>query len=95
MPFMATAPRTMQLDDNDVQEFQALYRKRYGKDILKEDAYEQATKLVRLLTLFSKEPLSEEEFERIQKQIQEHKLKDLAELTRFVVWKMEEEGRSN
>ena len=41
----------MKLTDTDVQEFQALYRKEYGKEISKEDALESANKLIRILQI--------------------------------------------
>ena len=56
----------MNLSDNDIEEFQRLYKNRYNREISKQVAYEQATKLLRLLMLIYK-PIALEEYEEIQK----------------------------
>jgi hypothetical protein len=55
----------MVLSDEQLEQFRQLYFKRYGKEISKEDAYEQAVKLITLLCLIYK-PMTIEEYEAIQ-----------------------------
>ena len=55
----------MQLSDKDIASFQALYKKRFGKDIDKKEALEQGTKLVRLMQLIYK-PMTQAEFDAVQ-----------------------------
>ena len=56
----------MVLSDEQVEEFRQLYFKRFGKEISKEDAYEQGIKLITMLKLIYK-PMPLEEYEAIQK----------------------------
>ena len=56
----------MQLKDEDVCRFQELYRERFGKEISKENAYEQGLKLLLLLKRIYV-PMTKEQFEAIQK----------------------------
>lgn len=44
----------MKLSDKDVEEFQELYKQHYGVEISKQDAYERASRLVRLMEVLSK-----------------------------------------
>ncbi len=53
------------LTDQQIEEFQDLYRKRYKKEISKKDALEQSIKLVMLLRRIDK-PMTKERFEEIQ-----------------------------
>lgn len=55
----------MKLSDEDIASFQALYKKRFGKDIDKREALEQGTKLIRLLQLIYK-PMTQAEFDLVQ-----------------------------
>lgn len=55
----------MTLSDEHVASFQALYAKRFGKEISKEDAREKAAKLLRLMSLVYR-PMTKAEFEAIQ-----------------------------
>ncbi|OGN15536.1 MAG: hypothetical protein A3J47_00205 [Candidatus Yanofskybacteria bacterium RIFCSPHIGHO2_02_FULL_43_22] len=55
----------MVIPDEDIISFQELYKKHFGKEISREDAYEQGIKLLRLMSLVYK-PMTEEEFSRIQ-----------------------------
>ncbi len=51
------------LSDEQVKKFQSLYKKHYGKEISKEEAYNQGIKLVRLLKITYK-PITKEEHEK-------------------------------
>ena len=48
------------LTDNDIMQFQALYRENFGIEISKEDARQQGMKLLRLILLVCKQPCEEE-----------------------------------
>lgn len=56
----------MVLSDDDIRKFQTIYKERFGKEINKEDAYEQGIKLLRLLAVVY-QPMTKEEFDLIQK----------------------------
>jgi hypothetical protein len=56
----------MQLLDEDIKKFQALYKTRFGMDISQKEALEKGTKLLRLMELVYK-PMTREEYELIQK----------------------------
>ena len=56
----------MVLTDAQVEQFQKLYLKRYGREINKEDAYEQGIKLITMLKIIYK-PMELEEYEVTQK----------------------------
>lgn len=60
----STANKAM-LTDAQIEKFQALYKKRFGKEISKEDALVQGAKLVRLVSLVH-EPMAKEEPQTIQ-----------------------------
>lgn len=66
---------TMQLTDENITEFQMLYQKHFGKDISKEDAYEQGIKLLRLMSLMYR-PMTQAEFHAVQARQQELKQRD-------------------
>jgi hypothetical protein len=55
----------MTFTEDQIEQFKQLYFKRHGKEIGNEDAYEQASKLVRLVMLIYK-PMADEDFEAIQ-----------------------------
>jgi hypothetical protein len=55
----------MKLSDEDIASFQALYKSHFGKDIDKQEALEQGTKLVRLMELIYK-PMTRAEFDTVQ-----------------------------
>jgi hypothetical protein len=55
----------MQLTDEDILKFQALYKSEFGMEISKEDAYEKGIKLLRLMSIVY-QPMTEEEHGRIQ-----------------------------
>ena len=65
----------MQLTTEHISQFQVLYKEQFGEDISKEEAQEQALKLLRLVQLIYK-PMTKQEFlntrnaiEIIQKQV--------------------------
>jgi hypothetical protein len=53
------------LTDAQIEKFRALYKKRFGKEISKEDALIQGVKLARLVSLIHK-PMVQEEPQTIQ-----------------------------
>ena len=53
------------LSDERITKFQTLYKNRFGKEISREEAYEQGVKLVRLVKLIYK-PIAEAEFNQLQ-----------------------------
>ncbi|OGN13832.1 MAG: hypothetical protein A3J47_03825 [Candidatus Yanofskybacteria bacterium RIFCSPHIGHO2_02_FULL_43_22] len=55
----------MVVPDSDIIKFQELYKKHFGKEISREDAYEQGIKLLRLMSLVY-QPMTVDEFNRIQ-----------------------------
>lgn len=58
----------MHLSDEHISQFQLLYKEHLGKEISKEDAYEQGVKLLRLVELIYK-PLTRAEFTQVQNEI--------------------------
>lgn len=69
----------MVLTDEQIEQFREIYKRQYGKEISKEEANDQACKLLRLLILIYK-PMSAEKFEAIQKR----RLKQLPETMRHI-----------
>lgn len=55
----------MYLTDDEISQFQAAYRKNFGKEISREDARERFTKLVRLFEIIYK-PMTKKEFEAVK-----------------------------
>ena len=55
----------MHLTDEQITQFQRLYKKHFGADISKEQAHEEGIKLVRLMQLIYK-PMPKEECEALQ-----------------------------
>jgi hypothetical protein len=62
----------MVLSDEDISSFQAIYRKRFGREISKEDAYEKGIKLLRLMSIVYR-PMTEAEYQNLQVRRQETK----------------------
>lgn len=58
------------LSDEQITKYQMLYKNRFGKEISREEAYEQGAKLIRLVELTYK-PMTEEEYRRLQKRRKE------------------------
>jgi len=55
----------MKPSNENIAAFQVLYKKRFGKDISKEDALEQGTKLLRLMASIYK-PMTQAQFDAVQ-----------------------------
>lgn len=55
----------MVLSDKNISDFQELYRKHFGKEIGKQEAYEKGIKLVRLMALVYK-PITQANLDRIE-----------------------------
>lgn len=71
----------MALSDSDIRRFQEIYREQFGKEISKEDAYEQGAKLLGLLSVVYR-PMTKEELDFIQQRrgaaVSDNKLHDYA-----------------
>lgn len=63
----------MVLSDEDISSFQAIYRKRFGREISKEDAYEKGIKLLRLMSIVY-QPITEAEYQNLEVRRQETKI---------------------
>ena len=53
------------LSNEQVATFQNLYRQHFGREISREEAYEQGVKLIRLVELIYK-PMTETEYQKLQ-----------------------------
>ena len=60
------------LSDEQITKFQTLYKNRFGREISREEAYEQGVKLMRLVELIYK-PMTEVEYRQLQKRRRETK----------------------
>ncbi len=58
------------LSDERIAKYQAIYKKYYGKEISREHALEQGTKLIRMMQLIYK-PMTQEEYDMLQKRRKE------------------------
>ncbi len=56
----------MVLSDEDIANFQTLYKNELGMEITKEDAYEKGIKLLVLMSAIYK-PMTEKEYEMVEK----------------------------
>ena len=54
----------MTLTNEQIQSFQELYESHFGKEITREEACEQGTKLIRLVELIYK-PMTEAEYQQL------------------------------
>ncbi len=54
------------LSDEQVKKYQTLYRDRFGEEISYERAYEEGTKLVRLLKVIYR-PITKNNYQQLQK----------------------------
>lgn len=55
----------MQLDDKDLESFQALYKKHFNKDISRAEALAKGTQLLTLMKAVYR-PMTQEQFDAIQ-----------------------------
>ena len=60
------------LSNKQIAKFQTLYKKRFSKEISREEAYEKGVKLIRLIELIYK-PMTETEYQQLQKRRRETK----------------------
>lgn len=60
------------LTNKEITDYQAIYKKIYGKDISKQEALEQGIKLIRLMKIIYK-PMTQAEFDLVQKRREEAK----------------------
>jgi len=58
------------LSDEQIIKYQTLYKKRFGKEISREETYEQGAKLIRLIELIYK-PMTEAEYQNLQERRRE------------------------
>lgn len=57
------------LSDEQITKFQTLYKNRFGKEISREEAFEQGVKLLRLVELIYK-PMTEKDLELLKQRRQ-------------------------
>jgi hypothetical protein len=62
-----TAIKSMMLSDENIIDFQKLYKEHFGKDLNKKEAYEQGMKLLQLVSIVYR-PMTAEDFEKLQTQ---------------------------
>ncbi len=62
----------MLLSDKQLEAFQEIYKKRFGKPISKQEAYEKGIMVVRLLAVIYK-PMTQEEFDFYSKEVEDTK----------------------
>ena len=60
------------LSDEQIKSFQQLYKKRFNREISREEAYEQGIKLIRLIKAVYT-PMTAEEYETVQRRRNETK----------------------
>lgn len=53
------------LSDEQITKYQTIYKKRFGVEISREEAYEQGIKLIRLIEIIYK-PITKTDTERLQ-----------------------------
>ncbi len=53
------------LSHEQITNFQALYKNRFGREISREEAYEKGAKLIRLVEIIYK-PMTETEYQHVQ-----------------------------
>jgi hypothetical protein len=58
------------LSNEQITNFQTLYKNRFGREISREEAYEQGVKLMRLVELIYT-PMTETEYQQLQERRQE------------------------
>lgn len=58
------------LSDEQIKKYQALYKKRFGKEVSREEAYRQGINLIRLVELVYK-PITKKDYDEAQKRRKE------------------------
>lgn len=58
------------LSNEQITKYQKIYKNYFGKEISREEAYEQGVKLVRLIELIYK-PMTKDEYEQVQQRRKE------------------------
>ena len=58
------------LADKDIKSFMEIYKNRFGKELSREEAFEKATSLLRMVELIYK-PMTEQEYINLQKRRKE------------------------
>ncbi len=58
------------LSDEQIKQFQILYKNRFGKEISREEAYERGAKLIQLVELVYK-PMTKAEYQKLQERRQQ------------------------
>ncbi|MFH1401496.1 MAG: hypothetical protein ABIG40_00855 [Parcubacteria group bacterium] len=58
------------ISDEQIEKFQALYKKHFSEELNKEEAYEKGAKLLRMVQLVYK-PITEKEYEELQRRRKE------------------------
>lgn len=53
------------LTEKQIHEFQTLYKKKFDKDISRDEAYSKGINLIRLMAIIYK-PMTEEEYKKLQ-----------------------------
>lgn len=60
----------MTLSDEQIAKFQVLYKKRFGKDISKEEAHTKGIRLIRLIEIIY-QPMTKQEYALLQERRQQ------------------------
>ena len=60
------------LSDDQIKKFQSIYKKRFGREVSKEETLEKGAKLLRLMELTYK-PMTNDEYNKVQKRREELK----------------------
>lgn len=58
------------LSDEQIKKFQGLYKKQFGEEISREEAYEKGSRLLRLVELIYR-PIRKREYDELQKRRKE------------------------
>lgn len=63
----------MELSEEDITEYQEIYKEQFGEEVSREEAYKQGINLLRLLEVVYK-PSTKEEWEELRKRSEEKAL---------------------
>lgn len=58
------------ISEEQITKYQEIYKNHFGKEISREEAYEQGIKLIRLIEIIYK-PMTKDEFQQVQKRRKE------------------------